>query len=170
MNRHAYRIVGKRMKPVGRFPIDNRGISLTEILICAGILVVVLTGLFRLFIYSTELNDMSRNITVAMSEVQGKVEEIRNYNFNLLTTDYVSGGTPGDKFALSQVTGMGVIAIDASNSKLLGIRIVACWRNQNGRVIGEDQNLNGTLDTGEDLNGNGAIDSPAVIETYVPRL
>jgi len=155
----------------GRMPrLDDSGISLTEILICAGILVTVLTGMFRLFIYSTELNDMSRNITVAMSEVQGKVEEIRNYNFNLLTTDYVSSGTPGDKFILSQVTGMGVIAIDASNSKLLGIRIVACWRNQNGRVIGEDQNLNGTLDTGEDLNGNGAIDSPAVIETYVPRL
>jgi hypothetical protein len=50
------------------------------------------------------------------------------------------------------------------------IRIVACWRNQNGRVIGEDKNLNGTLDAGEDLDGNGLIDSPAVIESYVARL
>jgi hypothetical protein len=149
---------------------DNHGISLTEILICAGILVVVLTGMFRLFIYSTELNDMSRNVTVAMSEVQGKMEEIRNHDFNLITTDYISGGTPGDKFNLAQVAGIGVITIDAGNSKLLKFRIVACWRNQNGRVIGEDKNLNGTLDSGEDLNGNAVIDSPVVIETYVARL
>ncbi|HOY09200.1 MAG TPA: hypothetical protein PLB05_03890 [Candidatus Omnitrophota bacterium] len=149
---------------------DNRGISLLEILICAGILVIILTGMFRLFIYSAELNDMSRNVTVVMSEVQGRMEAIRNHNFNLITTDYIFGGTPGDTFNLSQVTGIGVITMDASNTKLLKIRIVACWRNQNGRVIGEDKNLNGTLDAGEDLDGNGLIDSPAVIESYVARL
>ena len=168
-NRRNRHFVGKMGR--GRLScLNNTGISLTEVLICAGILIVVLTGMFRLFIYSTELNDMSRNVTVAMSEVQGKMEEIRNYDFNLITTDYVSGGTPGDTFNLSQVTGVGVITIDASNTKLLKIRIVACWRNQNGRVIGEDKNLNGVLDTGEDLNGNGQIDSTVAIESYVARL
>ncbi len=159
----------KRRKRTDFF-LNQQGVSLVEILICAGILVMVLAGMFRLFIYSTELNDMSRNVTIATSEAQGKMEEIRNHDFNLITTDFVSGGTPGDKFSLSQINGMGVITIDDSNTKLLKIKIVVCWENQNGRMIGEDTDLDGVLDAGEDANSNSEIDSIVTIESYVARL
>ena len=51
---------------------------------------------------------------------------------------------------------------------LLNLHVAACWRSS-GRVIGEDKNLNGRLDAGEDANGSGWMDSPVMISTLIAR-
>jgi len=52
-------------------------------------------------------------------------------------------------------------------NRLLKIKITCCWKEKEGRVIGEDKNLNGQLDSGEDINGNGELDSLIKLVTYI---
>jgi len=147
----------------------NRGFTLTEVLVSAAILVVVSVGLIQVFLRASALSSLSGNMTIAMSEAQDKIEEIRNHDFDLIMADYVSGGTPGDIFSLSEVTGTGKIYISNANPDLLEIEVVVSWQEKDDRVIGEDQDLDGVLDAGEDINGNSQLDSTARIITYLAR-
>jgi len=72
-------------------------------------------------------------------------------------------------FDLDQVTGKGVIYIDASNSELLEIKIVASWEDKYGRIIGGDFDLDGEVDTGETLDGDGDLTSIARVISLVAR-
>lgn|SRR3989338_603852 len=139
----------------------NRGFSLAELLVTVGILVTVIIILLQLFVYNSVLAELSGNMGYVLSDAQTNLEEIRNSDYSLITTNYASGGTPGNTFNLSQGQGRGVIYIDSSNASLLQVTVVFCWRNKDGRVIGEDTDLDGILDAGEDLNSNGQIDSKA---------
>jgi len=53
--------------------------------------------------------------------------------------------------------------------RLFEAKITAHFKLPNGRIIGEDKNLNGILDAGEDLNGNGELDSPVFLKSFVSR-
>ena len=155
-----------RMDEMGK---RRSGFTLAEVVIASAIFVFVILGLIRLFLYCQELSAMSTNMALAISSGQDKLEEIRSSNFATVVTNYSSGGTPGNTFNLSQGTGKGVIYIDSSNADLLEINVVVCWQDNNGRIVGEDINLNGILDGGEDLNGNGRIDSPANLITKLAK-
>lgn len=106
---------------------------------------------------------------MALINAQSKLEEMRNESFSLITTNYGSGGTPGNTFDMSPGTGKGVIYIDSSNSNLLAVTISISWRNQNGRIIGEDADLDGILDAGEDTNGDGQLNSPVTMTSLIAR-
>lgn len=80
-----------------------------------------------------------------------------------------AGADPGycvGSFDLTQLNGKGVIYIfnnHASYSEitpeLLGVQVVISWQDKYNRIIGEDSDLDGVLDAGEDKNGNGRLDS-----------
>jgi hypothetical protein len=64
---------------------------------------------------------------------------------------------------------MGVVYIDIDNPetpKILRATVNVCWQ-QGNKIIGEDINLNGSLNSGEDINGNGIIDSPMELITQI---
>ena len=157
------------MKTVKNIYQSKQGFTLAEVLVSTGILTVIIIGLIKILIYCSLLADMSANITITMREAQNKLEEIQNSDYSSITTNYASGGTPGNTFNLSQGTGKGVIYMDASNPDLLKIEIDVSWKNKDGRVIGEDSNLNGVINTGEDLNSNGQLDSMAKIITLLAK-
>ena len=141
----------------------NRGFTLIELMIVVVILSVVIVGMARLFIFTSTLSEISGNKTKAVSEAQGKVEEIRNHDYDDIAADY-----DGTVFPLVQLTGgKGFIYINSSDPELLIIEVSACWRDQHGRVIGDDLNLNGVLDSGEGTGGK--IDSPVKIITMLTR-
>ena len=144
----------------------NQGFTLVELLVVVGILSVVILGLIEIFLVGAILADLSNRKTIALGEAQDKMEEIRNHTYSLITTDYASGGTPGNKFSLSQINGKGVITIDSSTASLLKVDIVVSFQYKNGRIVGEDLDLDGVLDAGEDANNNGVLDSPVKISTY----
>ena len=154
---------------VKRFIHFQKGFTLVEVLVATGLLVIVLAGLVGLFVYCSMLSELSGDMTTVMSELQGKWEEIRNHDYDLIVTDYSSGGTPGNTFDLTQVNAKGVIYIDATNPDILVVKIVASWQTRSDRIMGEDQNLNGVLDAGEDQNGNGEIDSSTSIESMITK-
>lgn len=145
------------------------GFTLVEVLVATGLLAIVLAGLLGLFIYCALLSEGGGEMTVVMGELQGKWEEIRTHDYDLIVADYSAGGNPGNIFNLTQANGRGAIYLDAANPDLLVIKMVASWQNQNGRMIGEDQNLNGTLDPGEDQNGNSEIDSLATLMSMIAK-
>ena len=113
----------------------SKGINLIEIINTVVILALVVLGLLQLFVYCLGLGEMARNLTVAVSEAQGKLEEIRNHNFSDIADDYDSGGSPSNTFNLAQLNGKGIIDIDDTNSELIEIEIVVSWENRGGRVI-----------------------------------
>lgn len=62
--------------------------------------------------------------------------------------------------------------IDPIGENLKEARVVVSWKQRLGRIIGEDINLNGELDTGEDKTGghSGELDSPCeIISAFAKR-
>jgi len=144
------------------------GFTLVELLLATIIMSVVLVGLIQVFIQCSVLAEMARNKTIALSEAQGKIEEIRNYDYDAIATDYVLNGGL-NPFDLSQLTGKGVIYIDSTNTELLEVEVVISWEDKYDRIIGEDLDLDGVVDTGEDINSNSQLDSIATLTTYIAK-
>lgn len=143
------------------------GSFLIELVIAIAILIIVLIGYLQLFIYCFGQSETARNISIAITEVQGKLEEMRNHNFSDIVIDYGLGGNPGNTFSLTQLSGVGAIYINSTNPKLLTIELEASWRERGNRIIGEDVDLDGVLDTGEDSNGNGKLDSTVSLVSMI---
>lgn len=154
----------------------SRGFSLIELMITVVILVIVLIGLLQLFIYCLSLAQMAGNLTIAITEAQGKLEEIRNHSFDSIAADYAQDGSLGNIFNLNRLNGIGVIYIDDTNSELLEIEIVVSWRSTGNRIIGEDNGsgtggipLDGQLNGTEDANGNNKLDSPTSLVSLIAK-
>ena len=151
----------------------RQGLTLMEIMATVAILVVSIVGSLQAFIYVSSLSETNKNTMIALTKAQSKMEEIHDHTYSAITTDYASGGTPGNKFSLTKsndgLDGMGVIYIDSSNASLLTIEIVVCWRNKETRIIGEDKDLDGVLDAGEDTDGNGKISSKVTLISYLAQ-
>lgn len=147
--------------------LSNKGFTLIEVMIAAAILVTVICGILLIYINSLELISLSRNLTFSVNAAQRKIEEIRDYTFSLIYADYneqvftVDEMPPGNS--------RGVIYVDDANPDLLKVTISVCWRQRANRIIGEDLDLDGVLDAGEDLNGNNMIDSPAQLVTLITQ-
>lgn len=81
------------------------------------------------------------------------------YDASSLNTDYGVGADWGS---------CNISVTDVDNY-VKNVRIAVCWKGKGGRLVGEDLNLNGTLDASEDLNANNLIDSACVISSAVAR-
>lgn len=144
---------------------NYKSFTLVELLLAVIILGFTLTGLLKVFIQCSVLSELARNKTTVMSEIQGKMEEIRNSDYSLIVTDYDE--VP---FYSSQLNATGVSFVDDTNAELLEIKIVASWKNKNGRVIGEDQNLDGDDESGaEDVDGDGEVSSIATLISKIAQ-
>ncbi|MDP8266247.1 MAG: prepilin-type N-terminal cleavage/methylation domain-containing protein [Candidatus Aceula meridiana] len=150
---------------------SRQGFTLVELMIVAAILAVVVVGMLKIFIFSSESAAIAADKTLALSAAQDKIEEIRNHSFDDIVADYAAGGTPGNAFTVSNLTSSGVVYIDSTNAELLIVKAVVCWEDKYGRIIGEDANLNGALDAGEDTPGeeNNEIDSIASLVSMVAK-
>jgi prepilin-type N-terminal cleavage/methylation domain-containing protein len=160
----------------------KKGFSLVEIMVTVAVLGVVIIGLLKSFIYFSAHANTAEHLTLAMSKAQTKLEEMRGHNFDNILADYGPSGTPGNVFFLTRandgIDGSGVIYLTSLNSGLLQVEIVVCWRNKDGRFIGEDNGgnnpakaLNGILDTaeGEDVDGNVKLSSGATIISMIAK-
>lgn len=105
-------------------------------MVSVGILAIVIVGLLQLYVQCSSLSELAGNTTLAVSETQSKMEEIRNYDYSSIETDYGSGGTPGDTFTLNGLNGSGAITTTrfGGSGSLLQVQIDTTWTNRNGRV------------------------------------
>ena len=141
---------------------NKQGFSFAELLTVTLILVFVFAGVLITFFRSIELSSISSNSSAALLVTRNRMVQIKDSAFTQIFANFNNATftTPG-------LTGMGVSYVDNSDPNLYQVRIAFCWQERNGRVFGEDLNLNGLLDGGEDQNGNGFIDSPVQIISYV---
>ena len=143
---------------------DKTGFTLLELIIGSVILVVAIVGLLAAFGNCFTINEGARNLTIAMNNAQGKIEEIRNLTFDQVAAQ---DGANFEIIELPDNDSEGIVEINTNNPNLLTVTITVCWRQKGGRIFGEDTNLNGALDTGEDTNGNNVLDSPAQLVTLI---
>jgi len=141
---------------------SKKGFALPEMLLAALIASFALCGILLTYIACMDSIKISKNASIATSAAQGLIEEIRSTPFPQIITNY-------DRlnFAVNGIANnRGIIYIDNSNPEFLLVTVSISWQEGN-RIIGEDLNLNGTLDTGEDVNGNGILDSTVKLVTQV---
>ncbi|MFH0940583.1 MAG: type II secretion system protein [Candidatus Omnitrophota bacterium] len=147
-----------------RLRLKGKGFTLLELMIASGVLVIVLTGLLSAYISCLEMNETTKNSNLALGAVQEELENLRKAPFQTLNTTYTFYATgPLANFSLGRV------AIDkTTNSSFYRVDAGMCWKQRNSRVIGECIDNNGTL-VFNDTNGNGILDSPVQLTTYMAQ-
>ena len=133
---------------------NKSGFTLVEVLIAAGVFLIAVVGILYSYLKCLELAELGRNTSIAVQAVKNEVEDIKASNFTTLYTNYNNA-----TFTASGINGKGIVYVDNSIPSLLQVKVVFCWKQQNGQLIGEDTNLNGALNAGEDKNANGQLDS-----------
>lgn len=146
---------------------NKSGFTLLELMIASAVLIVALVGLLGVFAHMISLNENSGKLTLAIAACQAKLEEMRNSSFSTLYTNY--NGTSFNPAGFSSGEAKGAVSINNSNPNLLQVFVSVSWRTRSNRVTGEDINLNGVRDGGEDLNGNTRLDSPGQLATLMAQ-
>jgi hypothetical protein len=125
-------------------------------------LALALVAILETYISCLVLIATSKNVNITTNAALGLMEEVRSSAFTRIIDDY-----HGLNFIVNEIpTSRGVVYVDDTNPELLEVTTSVCWR-QGNRVIGEDRDLDGVLDAGEDKNGNGIIDSPVELVTRI---
>jgi hypothetical protein len=136
--------------------------SLPELMVATTVFLIAVVAILFSYIKCAQLQDMGRNISLTTAAVKNKMEEIKDTSFSTIYATYNQ-----KTFTTTGVKGIGVIYVNNSNPDLLVVKIAFCWKQPTGLVIGEDKNLNGVLDAGEDKDGTGQIDSYVQISTQI---
>jgi hypothetical protein len=144
---------------------SQKSLTLIEMMIATGILAYALCGILAMYISCFDLIATSKNIGIATTAAQGLLEEIRSASFDQIYDDYDTYDNGIVITVDNMPTNRVAVKVDDSDPELLRITISVCWRQKN-RLIGEDSNLNGTLDAGED-DGDNIIDSPVQLITLL---
>ena len=145
------------------------GFALIEVLLATAIAAFAVCGILLMYVEGMDLIRTSKNTSIATSAAEGLIERIRSTEFGSIA--FTPAQDPdGFKDMLFTVNGIpssrGRVYVDDTDPEFLLVTVSVCWR-QGNRVIGEDTNLNGQLDAGEDINGNHIIDSTVELVTQV---
>jgi prepilin-type N-terminal cleavage/methylation domain-containing protein len=141
----------------------NRAFTLVEVLAATAILAVAICGVLLVYSSCSALLVTSKASNIALDAAMQMMEDIKAHPFVDIADHY-----NGMKFSVNGLPNknMGVVYVNDTNPEFLLVTISVCWK-QGGRVIGEDTDLDGNLDAGEDKNGNGMIDSPVELVTRI---
>ena len=141
---------------------NSKALTIVELLIAVLILAPLFTIGMQTFIKCIELSDAAKNSSLAVGGIKNRITTIENTAFNQIYNTYNN-----TSFTLAGLNGEGKTYVDQSNPAHLIVMISFSWKERSGRIIGEDTNLNGTLDAGEDKNGNGQLDSLVEMTTQI---
>lgn len=142
--------------------LNNKGFSLSELMIATLIFTFTFAGTIIVFFRCIELSEMARNSSTGINAAKSRLASIENTPFANILTAFNN-----TTFTAAGVNGIGITYVTSLDADLLRVTLVFCWREKNGRVMGEDTNINGALNAGEDANGNGVLDSPVEMTTYI---
>ncbi|MFC1806854.1 type II secretion system protein J [Candidatus Omnitrophota bacterium] len=150
--------------------IKAGGFTLIEIMFAMAIFALAACGTMSLFISAATIKDSAGYSTLMSNRTRQEIEDaIWQSDFSSLNS-YVllPPAVPNDTSLVCYVTNHNS-GFCPNQGNLKEVRLVLSYREKERRVRGEDQNLNGVLDGGEDLNGDGRLSSPVEIVTYVAR-
>jgi len=143
----------------------SRAFTLLELALAIAIFVIAACGILSLFISSATVAESAGNVTRAINLAREELENnIRQANFaNLASYSLLPPNIPNDMSLVCYVQNHPTL------NDLRQVTIVVSYRGKSRRVMGEDENLNGVLDGGEDTDGNGRLSSLCEISTFIPR-
>ncbi len=150
---------------------SEKGFSLIEVLVASAVLVFAFAGMLATYVSLFALSDISEKYLMANNALQTEMEKIRLTDFSAIasldgTTFTVDGMDAGDAVGRIEITDYTL----RSNPKetLRKVRLVVCFRHKGQIIVGEDKNLNGSLDAGEDVSPhNGRMDSPVEAVSFI---
>jgi len=137
--------------------------TLLELSIAIIFLAVVLVALLYSYSQSIKTSTKLQRINQALVQVRKEMESIKNMNF----ADIPSLNNTSFQIENSDFENRGVIYVENFDTDTLRIILTVCLKDVHGRVIGEDKDLDGVLDPGEDIDGDGRISSPVSVETLI---
>jgi type II secretory pathway pseudopilin PulG len=142
----------------------EKSFTIAELLVATAI--ILLTSLAILFSYvqCLELNRINEDMAVALQNARNTMETVKSTAFDQIHDTYNN-----KTFELRSLEpGIGLVEIDNKNPQLLGVTVRVFWKTKN-RLMGEDKNLDGVLNDGEDTNENGKLDSPVSLFTHIAK-
>ena len=142
--------------------LTQRAFTLPELLIAATVVLMASVGILFTYIQCLELNSINHSSTLVFQSCRNMMEEIKSISPGLAHDTYNN-----KTFSINEPKGIGLITVNDQNPQLLTVTVKCFWKQAKGRLIGEDKNLNGMLDEGEDTNKNNELDSPVTLVTYV---
>jgi type II secretory pathway pseudopilin PulG len=168
--------------------MNNKALTMLELVLVIALLGFALVGLLISYVSSLNLSEYDKNLTIAMNIAREKMEELynnRSVNFdnlgeNMGATHFAGNYAIGKEFSFDNAymkstydnfNGSCTIYITSLDQNLKEARIVVCWKQQVGRITGEDKNLNGYFDEGD---GEGEytnqLDSPCrLVSAFTKR-
>lgn len=161
-----------------------RGLTLVELVLGGGMLVVAFTGLLQAWLSQLTLSEHSRYLSWAVNDADRVMERIHQQN--AVATCSVPTVTPPVGFAswdawLADTTAGGgggksiqpnpavneLIVPSISGTDPIQVSIAVCWRNR-GRTLGECTWNGAALSPNPAAGGNPAVtESPAMLSTLV---
>jgi type II secretory pathway pseudopilin PulG len=141
---------------------NKKGFTIVEVIVATGIFLLSISGIIYSFLKCMELQDIGQSVSIATQAVNSKMEDIKSSTFANMFTTYNN-----TTFTANNINGRGVVYVDNTLPDLIQIKVVFCWRQKTGQLFGEDTNLNGVLNVGEDKNANGQLDSYVQIITNI---
>ena len=143
----------------------HRGFTLLELAIAVAIFILAICGIISLFVSLSGLADSAGNITRMVNVARGEFEtNIRNANFDSLATySLLPPAIPNNMSLICYIQNHPTI------KDVKQVLLVVSYRQRGNYVFGEDKNINGILDGGEDTDGNGRLSSICEIATFIKR-
>lgn len=141
--------------------LKGAGFTLLELTLTAVILTGVLVALLGVAIYCFNLAETDYNTGIAYHSAREQAEAV----FSAVGS-ITAGNTT---FIPANFEGIGRLEITEVSPDVFQVRAVVCWRQRGRRIIGEDVNLNGALDGGEDSNDDGVLNSPCELITLMTK-
>lgn len=115
----------------------KKGFTLSELLLAAAILAFVLCALLYSFISCMLLNEANRNLTGAVIHAEYVMEEMRNVDFSLVSTNIAAGywDWNNQTIAAKGLTALRNETIDtqASGTDPLDVTVTVSWQDRNAR-------------------------------------
>ena len=163
---------------------STRGLTLVELVLGAGMLVIAFTGLLQAWLSQLTLNEHARYLSWAVNDADRVMERIHQLNANAacsvptvappagfatwdawLADTTANGG--GGKSIQSSPAVNELIVPSTSGTDPIQVTIAVCWRNR-GRTLGECTWNGAALSPNPGAGGDPAVtESPAMLSTLV---
>lgn len=156
----------------------NGGFTFVEVAIALLLIALLAVGMSAALVYGLKMAQTGADKNTAVLAAIQRMESLRSSAYADLNSVPPQNGVTFPVFypGTAQLLGRGnTRAVTLSllpsppnppnRASLIEVTVTVCWRDRWGRLYGEDSNLNGGLDPGEDLNGNGLLDSPVRLTT-----
>ncbi len=143
----------------------KRGLTLVELMVTILVFLPAILSTILVFFRCVALIELSQNMSLAVSESQNRLMLIETTPFAQIAATYHQ-----QPFFSQTLNGRGVTYVQTVDTNLLQVTVSLSWIEDNGRTIGEDSDFDGTMDSGEDVNGNGILDSPVELVTMIYNL